>query len=327
MWRNLGNCAVVSSPPAQRTQAMPRGFTPPRKQGRVFVSDDGGRNWREITPSLGQSAGKFEAIATSEQHAKVAYVGFRGLQLGAGKENLFNGIAKTEDAGKTWSIAFKASSKPAANLEGTWIEQRATQNGESIFFDAPRTLGVAPTDPNICYATDLFRTYRTLDGGKTWKEVNSRRVDGDQWTTTGLDVTTNYGVQFDPFNLKHVYIDYTDIGLFQSNNGGASWKSSSSGVPEDWRNTSYWLAFDPAVKGLLWGAFSGVHDLPRAKDWRRRSPLTFTGGVAVSTDGGWHWTPSNQGMPSTSSHRYFDGPQQPGWEANPLRYWVWSWCL
>ena len=141
--------------------------------------------------------------------------------------------------------------------------------------------------------------------------MNSRRVDGDQWTTTGLDVTTNYGVQFDPFNLKHVYIDYTDIGLFQSNNGGASWKSSSSGVPEDWRNTSYWLAFDPAVKGLLWGAFSGVHDLPRAKDWRRRSPLTFTGGVAVSTDSGWHWTPSNQGMPSTSVTDILMDPSSP----------------
>ena len=127
---------------------------------------------------------------------------------------------------------FKESTKPAKSLETTWIEQRATQNGESIFFDSPRTLGVAPTDPNICYATDLFRTYRTLDGGKTWKDVSSRRVDGDEWTTRGLDVTTNYGIQFDPFNPKHIYMDNTDIGLFQSANGGASWQSTSSGVPE-----------------------------------------------------------------------------------------------
>lgn len=281
------------------------------REGQVFVSENGGRDWREVTPSLGQSAGKFQAVATSEQHPKVAYVGFRGLRLGAGEENLFNGIAKTEDAGKTWHIVFKESTKPAENLEGTWIEQRATQNGESIFFDSPRTLGVAPTNPNICYATDLFRTYRTLDGGRTWKEVNSRRIDGDQWTTRGLDVTTNYGIQFDPFNSKHIYMDNTDMGLFQSGNGGASWQSSSTGVPELWRNTTYWLAFDPAVKGLIWGAFSGVHDLPRPKDWRHRSPLSFTGGVAVSTDGGWHWTPSNQGMPSTSVTDILMDPSSP----------------
>ena len=57
------------------------------------------------------------------------------------------------------------------------------------------------------------------------------------------------------------------MGLFQSGNGVALWQSSSTGVPEDWRNTVYWLAFDLQVKGLIWGAFSGVHDLPRAKDW------------------------------------------------------------
>jgi photosystem II stability/assembly factor-like uncharacterized protein len=281
------------------------------KEGKVFVSQNGGGTWSEITPSLGQSAGAFQAIATSTQHPKFAYVGFRELRLGEGDENVFNGIAKTQDGGKSWNIVYKESTKPAENLDATWLEQRATQHGESIFFDSPRTLGVAPTDPNICYATDLFRTYRTLDGGKRWKEVNSRRVDDDQWTTRGLDVTTNYGVQFDPFNSKHIYMDNTDIGLFQSDNGGASWKSSSSGVPEEWRNTTYWLAFDPAVKGLMWGAFSGVHDLPRAKDWRHRSPLSFTGGVCVSTDGGWHWTSSNGGMPSTSVTHIVMDPSSP----------------
>ncbi len=279
--------------------------------GNLYVSENGGHGWRDRTPSLGQSAGKFEAIAVSEEHPRVAYVGFRGLQLGTGAENLFNGIAKTEDAGQSWNIVFKESTQPATNLEGTWIEKRGTQNGVSIFFDSPRTLGVAPTDPDICYATDLFRTYRTLDGGKTWKDVSSRRVDGDQWATRGLDVTTNYGVQLDPFNPKHIYMDNTDIGLFQSGNGGESWQSTSSGVPEEWRNTTYWLAFDPEVKGLIWGAFSGVHDLPRAKDWRHRNPASFMGGVAVSTDGGWHWTPSNQGMPSTSVTDILMDPNSP----------------
>jgi photosystem II stability/assembly factor-like uncharacterized protein len=281
------------------------------QKNNVFVSGDSGQNWREITPSLGQSPGKFHAIATSDQHPNIAYVGFEELRLGAGKKNLFDGIAKTQDAGKTWSIVFKESTKPAQNLDGTWIDQRAAQDGVPIYFVAPWSLGVAPTDPNICYATDLFRTYRTLDGGMTWKEVDSQRVDGNQWTTRGLDVTTDYGVQFDPFNSKHMFIDYTDIGLFQSENGGASWWSSTSGVPEDWRNTTYWLAFDPAVKGLIWGAFSGVHDLPRPKMWRHTSPQNFTGGVGVSTDGGRHWKPSNQGMPSTSVTDILMDPSSP----------------
>ncbi len=281
------------------------------RDGRVFTSEDEGQRWRPVTPALGQSSGRFAAIATSELHPEVAYVGFRGLQLGQGKENQFNGIAKTLDGGNTWKIVFKESVRPASNLAATWIEQRATQGGESIFFDAPYSLGVAPTNPDVAYATDLFRTYRTLDGGGTWEEMNSRRAGDDGWTSNGLDVTTDYGVQFDPFDPKHIFIDYTDIGLFESSDGGASWRSSSEGVPELWRNTAYWLAFDPSQRGLMWGAFSGVHDLPRPRIWRQRSPQSFTGGVGVSLDGGKHWRPSGTGMPSAAVTHILLDPSSP----------------
>ncbi len=281
------------------------------EDGNVYLSQDAGRRFTLVTPELHQTAGKFEAIAASEQHPEVAYVGFRGLQLGVGKENLFNGIAKTADGGHTWRIVFKESDHAAANLSGTWIEERAKQESEDIWFDAPHSLGVAPANPDVAYATDLFRTYRTLDGGASWQEVNSRRASGDSWISRGLDVTTNYGVQFDPFDSRHIYIDNTDMGLFQSSDGGQSWRSTSDGVPEKWRNTTYWLAFDPAQRGLVWGAFSGTHDLPRPKMWRNRSPRSFTGGVAVSSDGGNHWQPSNAGLPDDSITHILLDPSSP----------------
>ncbi len=281
------------------------------QDGNVYLSNDSGQSWRPVTPALQQTAGRFEAIAASDRHPEVAYAGFRGLQLGEGKENLYNGIAKTTDGGRTWTIVFKESNQPAANLSGTWIEKRAGQGNRDIWFDTPYSLGVAPTDPNVAYATDLFRTYRTLDGGASWQEMNSRQVSSGGWTSRGLNVTTNYGIQFDPFDSHHLYMDNTDMGLFQSMDGGQSWRSTSEGVPADWRNTTYWLAFDPAQRGLLWGAFSGAHDLPRPKMWRNRSPQSFTGGVAVSTDGGNHWQPSNAGIPSDSITHILLDPASP----------------
>jgi photosystem II stability/assembly factor-like uncharacterized protein len=279
--------------------------------GKILVSEDSGRQWRTVTPDLGQTSGRFEAIAASERHPEIAYVGFRNLQLASGKENLFNGVAKTIDGGHTWKVIFKESTHAATNLTPTWIEQRATQNGEAIFFDSPYSLGVAPTNADVAYATDLFRTYRTLDGGSTWEEVNSAPAGGDNWISRGLDVTTDYGVQFDPFDPKHIFIDYTDIGLFQSADGGRSWRSSSEGIPEHWRNTAYWVTFDPSERGLMWGAFSGVHDLPRPKMWRGRNPQRYKGGVAVSTDGGRHWQPSGIGMPPTSVTHILLDPDSP----------------
>jgi photosystem II stability/assembly factor-like uncharacterized protein len=281
------------------------------KDGKVYISKDSGLNFSPVTPALGQTSGNFEAIAASDLHPEVAYVGFRGLQLGEGKQNLFNGIAKTTDGGKTWKIVFKESNQPAANLSATWIEKRAMQDNDDIWFDSPDSIGVAPTNPDVVYAADLFRTYRTLDGGATWQEMNSRQLDDGSWTSRGLDVTTNYGVQFDPFDSRHIYMDNTDMGLFQSTDGGQSWQTTSEGVPDDWRNTTYWLAFDPTQRGLIWGAFSGQHDLPRPKDWRNNSPRNFIGGVAVSTDGGHHWQPSITGMPAHSITHILLDPSSP----------------
>jgi photosystem II stability/assembly factor-like uncharacterized protein len=281
------------------------------RDGQVYLSADSGLHFKAITPELHQSAGKFEAIAAAGQHPEAAYAGFRGLQLGEGKENLFNGIAKTTDRGQTWKIVFKESNRPAANLEGTWIEERAAQPNESIWFDSPYSLGVAPGDPAVVYASDLFRTYRTLDGGTTWQEMNSKPAGDDRWISRGLDVTTNYGVQFDPFDSHHIYMDNTDMGLFQSTDSGRSWQSTTEGVPDNWRNTTYWLAFDPARRGLVWGAFSSTHDLPRPKMWRGRSVQHFSGGVAVSTDGGYHWQPSNAGIPLDSITHILLDPASP----------------
>jgi photosystem II stability/assembly factor-like uncharacterized protein len=280
------------------------------QDGKVYLSQDNGVHWKTITPELNQSTGHFEAIATSDLHPEVGYAGFRDLRTGEGPENLFDGIAKTTDSGHTWKIVFQESTHAATNLTGTWIEQRASKNGVSIFYDSPYSLGVAPSDPNVAYATDLFRTYRTLDGGATWEEMNSKQTDGG-WTSRGLDVTTNYGVQFDPFDSRHMFIDNTDIGLFQSTDGGDSWRSTSDSLPENWRNTTYWLAFDPAQRGLIWGAFSGTHDLPRPKMWRTRSPRSFSGGVAVSTDGGIHWQPSNSGIPEDAITHILLDPSSP----------------
>jgi photosystem II stability/assembly factor-like uncharacterized protein len=266
------------------------------QRGEIHVSEDGGSAWH--VPRTAPA--RFQAIATSAGNGLVAYAGFEGMKQGEGPENLFNGISKTTDGGRTWNIVHQESNRPSKNLQPSWIESRAQEGGQDVFFDTPWSLGVAPSNPNICYATDLFRTYRTLDGGKTWETVTSVRVGDNAWTTRGLDVTTNYGVHFDPFDSRHVIIDYTDIGAFQSHDGGTSWSSATRGVPMNWRNTTYWVVFDPQVKGRLWGAFSGVHDLPRPKMWRNRDPKTFVGGVGISDDGGNTWRPSSQGMPQTA---------------------------
>jgi photosystem II stability/assembly factor-like uncharacterized protein len=295
--------------------------------GGVRVSDDGGHTWRPANGSLldavrdvgrgegwGPAKGSLPSVgpvAVSAHFPLVAYVGLRGIVLPGRGAAPANGIAKTTDGGRTWSVVHAESDKPSANLDPSWIEPRAVEDGHSVWFDSPYDLAVAPNEPDVAYATDLFRTYRTTDGGRTWAQVNSERRGEDRWTTRGLDVTTTYGIQFDPHDPKRVFIPYTDIGLFRSEDGGETWMGSTTGIPTRWRNTTYWLAFDPEVKDLVWGGFSGTHDLPRPKMWRRIDPARFQGGVAVSTDGARHWTLSNTGMEESAITHVLLDPGSP----------------
>jgi photosystem II stability/assembly factor-like uncharacterized protein len=287
--------------------------------GGIHVSTDGGRTWRLantglveslVSPGTGEPP-ELHAISASARHGLTAYVGFRRLRLGEGPAGLFNGVAKTTDGGATWRIVHRESNAPAPNMTGSWIEERARQMGRDIWYDAPYDIAAAPGDPDICYVTDLFRTYRTLDGGKTWSQVHSARRGTEGWISRGLDVTSSYGVHFDPFDAKRLFITYTDIGLFRSDDGGDSWVGSTVGIPNAWRNTTYWVAFDPEVTGRMWGAFSGTHDLPRPKMWRRTDPETYKGGVAVSSDGGRSWTLSNTGLAESAVTHVLLDPTSP----------------
>ena len=273
--------------------------------GGVFVSQDDGSTWREALHGLADQivdAGsgepvRFRAVSASAGRGTVAYLGFEGLRTGSGPAGLYNGVARTDDAGRTWRIVHKESNKPSPTMSGSWLEERAVMPGPDIWFDAPYDLGVSPRNPDVAYVTDLFRTYRTLDGGGKWAQVHSKPVGPKQWTTRGLDVTTTYGVDVDPHDPSRIFISYTDIGLFRSEDGGRSWMVSSQGMPQDWRNTTYGVAFDPDKAGVMWGAFSGTHDLPRPKMWRSRDPDTYRGGVGISRDGGRTWSPA-RGLPA-----------------------------
>ena len=272
----------------------------------AFVSEDDATTWRKV--ALGDGAIKTRAIATSMKNPETAYVSYRDLEEAGVK---YLGVAKTSDAGKTWKLVWKEvgddTGKAGTNIRDAWITERFGSDwGEN-----PLALTVADQDPNLAYGTDLGRTMRTTDGGATWVAVYSKKVDQSGWTSTGLDVTNAYGYHFDPFDQKRQFISTTDIGLFRSEDGGKSWISSTAGVPKDWLNTTYWMVFDPQVRGRVWSVNSWTHDLPRPKMWRRTGISKYRGGVCISVDGGRTWTKSNGGMEQTAATHILMDPTSP----------------
>ena len=268
----------------------------------LYISKDLGSTWKK--DDLPGKGTRVVAVATSLHHPDVAYVSYEHMAddswlnaLRRSKKEEWFGVAKTTDAGSTWQLVWKEKeAQPAANLHDAWITPRFGPG----WAGNPLALGVADQDPNLALGTDYGRTLLTTDGGANWTALYSKNTSSGTWTSTGLDVTTNYGIHFDPFDPKRQFITYTDIGLFRSEDGGQSWQSSTAGVPAEWTNTTYWVVFDPEVRGRMWSVNSGTHDLPRPKMWRKNSVITYKGGVCRSDDGGKTWVKSNSGMDETA---------------------------
>ena len=263
----------------------------------VWRSADGGATWQRtdsdmLAKTSDAGAFQFTTIAACFTRPEIAYLSYWFTPSSSGSY-LF-GVAKTTDGGRTWSLVWRDINNTAApNMSDPWMNERFGPG----WGGNPFALEVGRDNPDVVFATDSGRTIRTTDGGATWTGVYSHRLDDGTFTTTGLDVTTNYSVHFDPFDQKRVFIGWTDIGMLRSEDGGAGWTSATRpGVPDEWKNTTYWVEFDPAVNGRMWAATSAVHDLPRPKMWRSQDPAGYQGGIVTSTDGGRSWTVSNTGI-------------------------------
>jgi photosystem II stability/assembly factor-like uncharacterized protein len=280
-------------------------FNPADEISGIFYTEDGGANWENRQNGLlehsqkGSKVPEYRCISTSELNPAVIYVSYNSFVINADSSAI--GVAKSADFGKTWELSWKDNivkdrkgNSPSANFKSGWLNERYGPTwGENPF-----SIGVSATNPDIVYATDFGRTVKSFDGGKTWEQVYTNKKPGGGWMSRGLQVTTGYGVVFDPFDSKHMFFCTTDIGLMESEDGGESWVSATTknGVPRSWENSTYWMVFDPEVKGRAWAVMTSVHDLPRPKMWNKKNVADYIGGVVYTENSGKTWTPVSKSM-------------------------------
>ena len=283
------------------------------QSGGILASEDGGVTWRSLNDGLLKLVApgtypEFSALAASLHHPEVIYVSFYHWYLPNDKNPYF-GVAKTVDGGVTWKVVRIESGEAADNMHDSWMTDRFGPD----FGDQPLNIAVDENNPDLVYTSDLGRLMRSTNGGKSWEAVYSQGA-ANGYTTTGLDVATCYGLHFDPFDPRRMFISYTDIGLFRSLDGSESWMSATAnGVPRAWRNTTYWVEFDPAVKGRMWAAMSGTHDLPRLRMFHKPgATANMRGGVMESVDGGDTWETAGRGLPEmAATHILLDPKSDP----------------
>jgi|GEM_PF-183585 len=119
-----------------------------------------------------------------------------------------------------------------------------------------RTVAVESHDGNHVYVGTSKSVYRTLDGGKSWKNVLS--IHGTLKTVHQIQVTPT----------EEIWAA-TDNGLYHSSNLGESWEKRFSGVGDKGRKVLSLVAEKADGKGSL---FIGTEE-----------------GLFQSSDGGKHW--------------------------------------
>lgn len=217
-----------------------------------------GLRWRMIGPHRG---GRTVAVSGVESQPNVYYFGGVG-----------GGVWKSVNGGITWQPIF---------------------DGQSI--SSIGALAVAPSNPDVIYVgtgESDFRSdltygngvYKSTDGGRTWKNIGLK--DSRHISRIAID-PQNPDVVF-VAAMGSAYGPGTERGVFRSTDGGSTWQKV---LYRDEDSGAIDITLDPDHPQTVWAAL--LHD--RRPPWSAYPPVTVSGAIYKSTDGGNVWNPVTGG--------------------------------
>jgi uncharacterized repeat protein (TIGR01451 family) len=178
----------------------------PTNSARLYLG--GARVWKTIN-----SAGAWTSAS--------GFLGFRVSALAVSPQDANYGLFGGQ-AGHIWRTQTLTTDAIPAGTTSTWAFARPRTDFASwVTFD--------PTNKNIAYAT--YSTFNNgTNIGHVWKSVDA----GVNWTNidgsgaNALPDIPAHTVVVDPNNTSRIYVG-TDLGVFVTLNGGASWAKETTG--------------------------------------------------------------------------------------------------
>src|SRR5216683_2229598 len=177
---------------------------------RVYQSTDGASTWTPISPDL--SANGLSAIVTgglSNSNSDVVYIG-------TGDGQIWRTTNATAGVGAVWTNLTKAPLPPRSITS-------ISVNGSD-----PNNVFVAYSGFSG-FADQNGHVFESTDGGNTWTDVSCHVASCG---TPGVNDLANIPVNLVAFADKiNTIIVGTDIGVFDSSDGGATWSPLGTGLP------------------------------------------------------------------------------------------------
>jgi photosystem II stability/assembly factor-like uncharacterized protein len=218
--------------------------------GEVLRTTDGGRTWKDVSPSGGAGLAFRDIEAQDARRASV-------LAIGEGDASR---IYTTTDGGRSWRLAF-VNDDPAAFYDCM------------DFFDGGRR-GLALSDP----VGGKFRIAATFDSGRSWHVLPTRgmppAVAGEfAFAASGTCLVTNG--RRDAWFASGGGASRT----FHSRDGGFSWKATAAPIPAAEAGGVFSLAFRNSREGVMVGGdFTAPTNGADASGFTRDGGASWRGG-------------------------------------------------
>lgn len=180
---------------------------------RMWRTTDGAEVWDVAGPDF-SGPGNITAIAIAPSDSNVVYAGYQNGYVA----RTTNGLSPSP----TWDLFVNG-------LVGAWVS----------------SLAVHPTDPDTAYLTysnyGVPHVLRTVNGGASWSSV-------DGIGATGVPDIPAHWIAIRPCDPQQLYVG-TELGLFVSDDAGATWNPSNLGLAHtvveslDWQTPDRLVAF------------------------------------------------------------------------------------
>lgn len=219
-WRNIGPHRGGRSVCASGVIGDPLTYYMGTTGGGLWKTTDAGQQWSNISDGFFKT-GSVGAVAVSESHTNIVYVGMGEHAPRAVMTSHGDGVYKSNDAGKTW----------------VHLGLEKTQHISRII--------VHPKNPDIVYVAaqgalygknNERGVYKTIDGGKSWKKVLF--VDAGTGCSE-LSIDHSNPLVLYAAMWEHQRVPWKVIsggpgsGLYKSVDGGETWSTIHKGLPKE----------------------------------------------------------------------------------------------
>ena len=217
---------------------------------RPWRTTNGGALWEVVGPNFA-SPNQISAIAIAPADSNIVYLGFNNGYVVRSTNAL--------DPNPNWQIF-------SNGLIGRWVS----------------SVAVDPNDPDTAYCT--YSSYglssnilRSTDGGQNWTSI-------DGVSFSGVPDIPVHWLEVRPCDSQQLYVG-TELGVFASDNGGASWDPVNTGLANtvveslDFKNSHMLVAFTHG-RGVFMTSLE-----PCASCFTRSGDMDGDGGVAAADHG------------------------------------------